>query len=234
MSRAKGTNPLPAKSLNDAIAEYLIACEVEGKSPRTVQAYDETLRVFRGSVASADLPTTVEGFTAADVYRFLKAITTVRSRWGLAIGGSARPGPFFLVHPHGLHAPPIPFAGIANVKWNRLRQPNSVAGCSSSSDRIPVLRKSQMIARRVELHDIDWELRRIHIRQDDSLPAPLAPFGAEPEAALRDYCSQVGSLPADLLHPRVERSRSPECSAGITSGVSRAPRHQMVMDTTGR
>ena len=75
MGRAKGTNPVSAKPLVDAIGEYLMACEVEGKSPRTVQAYDETLRVFRRIVAAADLPTTVAGFTAADVYRFLKVIT---------------------------------------------------------------------------------------------------------------------------------------------------------------
>ena len=37
----------PQKPLDEAIAEYLMACEAESKSPRTVQAYDETLRVFR-------------------------------------------------------------------------------------------------------------------------------------------------------------------------------------------
>ena len=45
----------PQKPLDEAIAEYLMACEVESKSPRTVQAYDETLRVFRHVVASAVL-----------------------------------------------------------------------------------------------------------------------------------------------------------------------------------
>ena len=28
-----------SRSLDDGIAEYLLACEIEGKSPRTVQAY---------------------------------------------------------------------------------------------------------------------------------------------------------------------------------------------------
>ena len=51
-----------------------MACEVEGKSPRTVQAYDETLRVFRRIVTAVNLPVIVGGFAAADVYRFLKAI----------------------------------------------------------------------------------------------------------------------------------------------------------------
>ena len=46
----------PQKPLDEAIAEYLMACEVESKSPRTVQAYDETLRVFGRIVDGADLP----------------------------------------------------------------------------------------------------------------------------------------------------------------------------------
>ena len=44
----------PQKPLDEAIAEYLMACEVESKSPRTVQAYSETLRVFRRVVGRED------------------------------------------------------------------------------------------------------------------------------------------------------------------------------------
>ena len=36
METTRETRPAPPKSLDDAIAEYLMACEVEGKSPRTV------------------------------------------------------------------------------------------------------------------------------------------------------------------------------------------------------
>ena len=44
MDRADKAGTCREKPLGDAIMEYLMACEVEGKSPRTVQAYDETLR----------------------------------------------------------------------------------------------------------------------------------------------------------------------------------------------
>ncbi len=39
--------------MDAAIAAYLAACEVEGKSPRTVQAYRETLRGTFGAQGRA-------------------------------------------------------------------------------------------------------------------------------------------------------------------------------------
>ena len=39
-----------------------------------MQAYAETLRVFRRIVTAVNLPTTLGDFAAADVYRFLKVI----------------------------------------------------------------------------------------------------------------------------------------------------------------
>ncbi len=61
--------------LDAAIAAYLAACEVEGKSPRTVQAYRETLSRFLTICASGGLPDRVAAFRPADVYRFMKVIT---------------------------------------------------------------------------------------------------------------------------------------------------------------
>ena len=66
--------PTPDRPLEAAIAEYLIACEVENKSPRTVQAYAETLRVFMRWVAGEPRVPTVATFAVADAYRFLKAV----------------------------------------------------------------------------------------------------------------------------------------------------------------
>ena len=56
--------------LDEAIAAYLAACEVEGKSPRTVDAYAETLAMFRGICRQTRLPTRVGEFGPAHVYTF--------------------------------------------------------------------------------------------------------------------------------------------------------------------
>ena len=104
------------KPLDDAIMEYLMACEVEGKSPRTVQAYGETLRVFRRIVAAAHLPTTVDSFAAADVYRFLKAITESPVSLGTRHRRFRETRAFFSWCTRMGYVTRHPFAGIANVK----------------------------------------------------------------------------------------------------------------------
>ncbi len=53
--------------LDAAIAAYLAACDVEGKSPRTVQAYRETLSRFLTICAAGGLPDRVAAFRPADL-----------------------------------------------------------------------------------------------------------------------------------------------------------------------
>ena len=48
----------------EAVPLYLKACEVEGKTERTVQSYAETLRHFRRAVDQLQLPNSVESLRA--------------------------------------------------------------------------------------------------------------------------------------------------------------------------
>ena len=93
-----------------------MACEVEGKSPRTVQAYDETLRVFRRIVAVADLPLAMGGFAAADVYRFLKAIMDSPVSLGTRHHRFRETRAFFSRCTRMGYVTKHPFMGIPNVK----------------------------------------------------------------------------------------------------------------------
>ena len=43
-------------TLDEIVPLYLKACEVEGKTDRTVQSYAETLRHFRAACSKLDLP----------------------------------------------------------------------------------------------------------------------------------------------------------------------------------
>jgi len=61
-------------SVAELTKAYLGACEVEGKSPRTIRGYRETLRRFAEIVASHELPPDVETFTVQDVYAYLAAL----------------------------------------------------------------------------------------------------------------------------------------------------------------
>ena len=55
----------------EAVPLYLKACEVEGKTERTVQSYAETLRHFRRAVDQLQLPNSLRAFGPAHVYLFM-------------------------------------------------------------------------------------------------------------------------------------------------------------------
>ncbi|MFA7249637.1 MAG: tyrosine-type recombinase/integrase [Dehalococcoidia bacterium] len=61
-------------SVAELTKAYLGACEVEGKSPRTIRGYRETLRRFAEIISSHELPRDVENFTVQDVYAYLAAL----------------------------------------------------------------------------------------------------------------------------------------------------------------
>ena len=58
-------------TLEKLIPLYPKACEVEGKTDRTVQSYAETLHQFQRAVHELGLPQDVEAFGPAYVYLFM-------------------------------------------------------------------------------------------------------------------------------------------------------------------
>ena len=191
--------------LDEAIAAYLAACDVEGKSPRTVDAYAETLGMFHAICLQRGLPQRVAEFRPAHVYAFLKVIadrgvslgtrhrrfreTRAFFSWCTRMGGCAR----------------SPFTGIPNVKVEqKVIQPLTegdiqalLAVCDSGEEfgcrnRAIILLFLDTGMRYAELHqltlaDVSWENRRIHIRHGRGRKQRVVPFGDGPEAALRDY-----------------------------------------------
>ena len=58
-------------AIDELVPLYLKACEVEGKTDRTVQSYAETLRQFGSACAQLSLPAYIEAFQPAHVYLFM-------------------------------------------------------------------------------------------------------------------------------------------------------------------
>ena len=193
--------------LDEAIAAYLAACDVEGKSPRTVDAYAETLHMFHAICVQRGLPQHVGEFRPAHVYAFLKVIadrgvslgtrhrrfreTRAFFSWCTRMGGCTR----------------SPFTGIPNVKVEQkviqplsegdiqalldLCDPAEEFGCRN---RAIILLFLDTGMRYAELHqltlaDVSWEDRRIHIRHGKGRKQRVVPFGDGPATALRDYVS---------------------------------------------
>ena len=62
------------RSFEALIPTYLAACEAEGKSPRTVTAYRESLHMFVRIAEAEGLPLHAEQVSVPDVYRYLAAV----------------------------------------------------------------------------------------------------------------------------------------------------------------
>ena len=191
---------------------------MEGKSPRTVQAYAETLRVFRRIVTAANLPTILGGFAAADVYRFLKAIMDSPVSLGTRHRRFRETRAFFSWCVRMGYVTQHPFAGIANVKVEqKVIQPfteeeiqqlldacdaATAFGCRNRAIILLFLdtgmRALELL--RVAVDDVHWESRRIHIRHGKGRKQRVVPFGDGPEAALRDYITRFrGAAPGCLF-----------------------------------
>ena len=213
--------------LDEAIAAYLAACEVEGKSSRTVDAYAETLARFRGICRQQGLPQRIGAFGPAHVYAFLKVIadsgvslgtrhrrfreTRAFFSWCTRMGGCAR----------------SPFTGIPNVKVEqKVIQPLTeediralLALCDSGEEfgcrnRAIILLFLDTGMRYAELHqlslaDVSWDTRRIHIRHGKGRKQRVLPFGVGPEAALRAYVDGLRGDAEGLLFLTVSRWGEP-------------------------
>ena len=191
--------------LDEAIAAYLAACEVEGKSPRTVDAYAETLAKFRGICLQKGLPQRVGEFGPAHIYAFLKVIADSGVSLGTRHRRFRETRAFFSWCTRMGGCAASPFTGIANVKVEQkviqplseeeiqalldLCDPAEEFGCRN---RAIILLFLDTGMRYAELHqltlaDVSWEDRRIHIRHGKGRKQRVVPFGDGPEAALRNY-----------------------------------------------
>jgi integrase/recombinase XerC len=191
--------------LDEAIAAYLAACEVEGKSPRTVDAYAETLAMFRRICLQQRLPARVGEFGPAHVYAFLKVIADSGVSLGTRHRRFRETRAFFSWCTRMGSCARNPFTGIPNVKVEQkviqplseeqiqallgLCNPTEEFGCRN---RAIILLFLDTGMRYAELHqltlaDVSWEERRIHIRYGKGRKQRVVPFGDGPATALRNY-----------------------------------------------
>jgi len=193
------------RSLDDGIAEYLLACEIEGKSPRTVQAYQETLRLFRRVGAAQDLPNTLGEFRAVHIYQFLKAVQDSCVSIGTGHRRFRETRTLFSLALRMGYCARNSFASIPNVRLEqKVIQPYTPAevqalldicddatefGCRNRAIILLLLdtglRASELL--QLTLADIQWAERRIHIRWGKGRKQRVVPLGDRPAAAIRDY-----------------------------------------------
>ena len=213
--------------LDEAIAAYLTACSVEGKTDRTLQAYGETLARLLAIASREGLPKDVAAFRATHVYTFLKAIADSGVSLGTRHRRFRETRAFFSWCTRMDLCAQNPFTGIPNVKVEqKIIQPLTEAeigallaicdvgtefGCRN---RAIVLLFLDTGMRYTELHrltlaDLAWDARRIHIRHGKGRRQRVVPFGAGPEAALRAYLDGFRGWDAGPLFLTVDRPQQP-------------------------
>ena len=206
-------------ALADLVDLYLLRCEVEGKSPRTLRAYRETLRRFLRCV-DVDGPRTV---TAQHLYEYLGRFTHLSLETRHRYFREVRCFFNWLVDARHLEDP---FRGMRNVRLpQRIVEPFSandiarlMASCDPETaigtrDRAMVLclldtgvRCSELV--QLDMQDLDPAAQRIRVRHGKGNKQRVVPFAARCAAALEHT-----SRSAEML--RVRSSSPPTSAAGF-------------------
>ena len=191
--------------LGSLIRLYLLRCQVEGKSPNTVTAYAETLKMFERIAFEEDFPAGVQGIEPAHIYTYLGRIaengvgleTRHRRHWEVRF--------LFSWLERLDYIDESPFARIKNVRLpQKIVQPYSpeevariLAVCDPETeigarDRAIVLlfldsglRLNELV--QLELADVDFASQRIRVLHGKGNKQRVAPFGTMAKEALLHY-----------------------------------------------
>jgi len=201
-------------ALPELVDLYLLRCDVEGKSPRTIRAYRETLTRFLRAVAEDDAPLVASAIESAHVYAYLGRYTHLRTETRHRYFREVRCFFNWLVEAEYLER--SPFRGMRNVRVpQRIVQPFSgeeigrlLGACGdgpmAARDRALLMllldtgaRCSEVV--QLNLADLDLEAHRLRILHAKGNKQRVVPFAGRCEAALRAYLVARGNAPGPLF-----------------------------------
>lgn len=212
--------------LGSCIDLYLLRCQVEGKSPNTIEAYAETLKMFERIAFDEDFPAGVRGIEPEHIYTYLGRIA--ERGVGLETRHRRHREVRFLFSwlERMDYIDENPFTRIKNVRLpQRIVEPYSpeeiariLAVCDPETaigarDRAIVLlfldsglRLNELV--QLELADVDFDSRRIRVRHGKGNKQRVAPFGSRAGEVLLHYIQRIRGSEAGQLF-RSTRSRKP-------------------------
>ena len=201
-------DPIP---IAEAVDEYLLVCELEQKSPRTVQAYAETLRLFQRLGAPLDPDRLRPDHVIAYLARFTahrpdtrhRYFREVRCFWNwLRTAGYTENDPFRGLRNVRLPRTIVPPLGPAEIA--RLLACCDAATVVGRRDRailLTLLDTGIRCAEAVQLDLADCALteRRLLVRQGKGGKDRVVPFAGRCDDALVVYLADRGSAPGPLF-----------------------------------
>lgn len=192
---------------------YLIRCAVEGKSPRTVIAYRDSLERFVRALEAAGAPDTAADIDSAHLYTYLAGSMHLAPDTRHRYFREARCFFNWLVDAGYLER--TPFRGMRNVRLpQKIVQPFSAQdvnalldacdGPMALRDRALILvlldtgaRCSEVV--QLNLADLDLKARRLRILHAKGNKQRIVSFAARCEAALCTYLEFRGGEPGPLF-----------------------------------
>lgn len=204
--------------IDETISTYITAITVEGKTPKTIHSYANSLNDFRRTGKKLGLPTVVEDYRVEHVYGFLGAI---RERGAAAAYqhrrhrevkaffswcrrmGRIEVNVFALVPLVKLEekvVPPFSQEEIRSLLEGQDRRKHT--GCRNYALLLFLLdtgvRASECLA--VQLEDIEWAHRRVFVRHGKGQKQRWVGSGERALGALRDYIERFrGDRPGELF-----------------------------------
>ena len=200
--------------LSTLIDLYLLRCDVEGKSPRTVRAYRETLSRFLRALVEDNAPTIASEVESAHVYTYLGHYTHLRTETRHRYFREVRCFFNWLVEAGYLER--NPFRAMRNVRVpQRIVQPFSgedVARLLDACGMGPMAMRDRALlftlldtgARcsevvQLNFEDLDLTTQRLRILHAKGNKQRVVPFAGRCEAALRSYLAVRGDDPGPLF-----------------------------------
>jgi integrase/recombinase XerC/integrase/recombinase XerD len=204
--------------IDQLIATYLTACEVEGKTPNTIASYRASLADFRRVGERRSLPCEVGAYGIPDVYAFLQDLRDRGASPAYQHRRHREVKAFFSWCRRMGYLQQNVFARVPLVKLEQqIIQPFSPAevqrlldsldrsrltGCRNYALFLFLLdtgvRASECVS--IQLGDVDWEQQRVRVLQGKGKKQRWVGFGQRTGQSLRDYISGFrGDEPGPLF-----------------------------------
>ena len=216
-------------SLKGLIDLYLTRCRVEGKSPNTIRAYSETLKLFGRIAVEEGVPEDVRAITPAHIYAYLGRIAASGVSLDTQHRRHREVRSLFSWLERMEYIDESPFARIKNVRLpQKIIEPFSpeevahiLAVCDleteiGARDRAIVLlfldsglRLNELV--QLELGDVDFASQRIRVLHGKGNKQRVAPFASRAGEVLLHYIRRFRGSEAGQLF---RSTRSPEPLTG--------------------
>jgi site-specific recombinase XerD len=215
MTSTRRINGHKQRDLEGLIDLYVLRCQVEGKSPRTVAAYAETLRRFARIAGEEGLPREVDAIESVHLYAYLGRYTnhSMETRhcyfrevrcffnWLIA-AGYLEETPFRALRNVRLPQRIVrPFSLDEMARLLACLDPGSAIGSRDQAILFTLLdtgiRCSELV--QLNLEDLDLTAGRLRVLHAKGNRQRVVPFASRCREAIVAYLRQRGSVPGPLF-----------------------------------